>query len=148
MSPKKSVGGERKKEAVMDLDTVDIYLDGNCHLLSYFLSRRIENSTIYVMEETVAQERGGSSSTAIVHSMVKFGERYWDILGPTSDIPDYIASWKRRNGLGSSHSFALRPARGINELRLKDYHIADVRAAEDLIPTYANLFGLELSSSQ
>lgn len=124
----------------MDEDTIDLYLNGNCHLLSYFLNKTIPESQIFILDESVTLPEGTTIRT--IHSMVKIKEKYYDILGPTEDIPMYIKNWKEMYGYCDDHTYSLRPLRNISELRLKDYLKIDAIFAERLIPFYLKTYKL------
>jgi hypothetical protein len=124
----------------MDEDTIYLYLNGNCHLLSYFLSKTIPESQIFILDETVSSS--GESTTQPIHSMVKISGIYYDILGPTEDIPSYIENWKKMYGYGEDYTYNLRPMRDISELRLNNYLNIDAIFAKRLIPFYLKTYKL------
>lgn len=50
---------------------ISLYSEGNCHLLSYYMQKKLLNSEIYVL----------LNNNEIIHSLVYYNGDYYDIYG-------------------------------------------------------------------
>jgi len=74
-----------------DNETINTYLEGNCHLLTFYLWKKLPGSEIYILNEETKRK-----SLLQLHSLVFMKNKFYDINGSYDSEEEFIDGWKEQ----------------------------------------------------
>ena len=116
---------------MFDEDVINLYSNGDCHLLSYYINIYNKHTKIYLLRH----------DGVIIHSLVYYNNKFHDITGGYDDprkIYDYWSKCYPEYEGKAKLLFSLSLINDIKDLSLDEYSIAEHIAAERFVKTNIN----------
>lgn len=107
-----------------DEDTTDLYTNGCCYLLAYYLQKKLDSSEIYILE----------SNGTNIHSLVFHKDNFYDINGKFNSEHDIIIFYTKLFKVYKD--IKIRPMKDESELILKSYYKSDHFLTKRFVDNY------------